>query len=51
MEPILIIFLILAILNIVLSIAKWILTGRNEFSGIMGWVCAILFCITASNCN
>lgn len=45
MSDIQIIFLILAGLNIIFAIAKWIGTGKEQVSAIAGWTCAILYCI------
>jgi len=45
MEVLSIIFIIMAILNIIFALIKWVSTGENQFSTIAGWTCAIMYCI------
>ena len=40
-----VLFIICALVNIILSIIKWVFTEENTFSTICGWFCAILFCL------
>ena len=42
------IFIVFAVLNILTSVAKWIKTNEEQLSSIMGWICAILWCINAN---
>jgi hypothetical protein len=42
------IFIISAVLNIVFSIIKWVETGETQLSAILGWACAILYCISSN---
>jgi succinate-acetate transporter protein len=48
MNTLSIIFIVLAIVNIILAAAEWISTGEQQFSRIGGWFCAILYCISSS---
>lgn len=46
MTDIKIAFVIIAVLNIIYNLFKWIYTGKETFSAIGGWFCSILWCIT-----
>jgi len=35
------IFVLIAIFNIILSTIIWVRTGEDQISGICGWICAI----------
>ena len=43
-----IIFIALALLNIIFSIIKWITEKNTQWSAITGWTCAIIYCVSAN---
>ena len=49
MNGINIIFICAAIGNILIAIKRWIETDEEQFSAIGGWVCAIMYCLSANN--
>ena len=48
MDTLSIIFIVFAVSSIILSILKWVETGEKELSEILGWTCAILYCISSN---